>query len=227
MVLGGSAFNIKAKSLRLGGLLGAGGAGVAGAAYGGHRASVHGRGAAPDRGADHRQPWLVNALCREACFDDKAGRDRSRPIAGQAILEAQEPPDPGARDPPRQPGGQAARGVRAAGDRTDPVRRRPARVDGRGRFLRLRSGLGDAGGGRHAAGRQPDLRRSGAATSELRRPDRLPQRMAWYVGADGALDVGGSWWSARCGAATWSGPSPRGWSRPVPAWTGAGRRRAT
>ena len=36
------------------------------------------------------QPWLVNALCREACFDDKAGRDRSRPIAGQAILEAQE-----------------------------------------------------------------------------------------------------------------------------------------
>ena len=26
------------------------------------------------------QPWLVNALCAGACFDNKAGRDRSRPI---------------------------------------------------------------------------------------------------------------------------------------------------
>ena len=32
----------------------------------------------------------MNALCREACFDDKTGRDRSRPITEQAILEAQE-----------------------------------------------------------------------------------------------------------------------------------------
>ncbi len=36
------------------------------------------------------QPWLVNALCREPCFDDTAGRDRSRPIAEHSVLEAQE-----------------------------------------------------------------------------------------------------------------------------------------
>ena len=36
------------------------------------------------------QPWLVNALCNEACFKDPLGRDRSRPISEDAILAAQE-----------------------------------------------------------------------------------------------------------------------------------------
>ena len=36
------------------------------------------------------QPWLVNALCRRACFDVEAGRDRSRAIAGDDVLDAQE-----------------------------------------------------------------------------------------------------------------------------------------
>ena len=36
------------------------------------------------------QPWLVNALCAGACFDDKAGRDRSRPIDADAIHAARE-----------------------------------------------------------------------------------------------------------------------------------------
>ena len=36
------------------------------------------------------QPWLVNALCREACFESEAGRDRSRAIAADEILDAQE-----------------------------------------------------------------------------------------------------------------------------------------
>ena len=36
------------------------------------------------------QPWLVNALCYDACFDDRAGRDRSRPITDDDILAAQE-----------------------------------------------------------------------------------------------------------------------------------------
>ena len=90
MVLGGSAFNIKATSLRLGDfsqqeirdLLAQ------------HTAAT---GQAFAEEAERLiltqtagQPWPVNALCREACFDDKAGRDRSRPITNQAILEAQE-----------------------------------------------------------------------------------------------------------------------------------------
>ena len=36
------------------------------------------------------QPWLVNALAYEACFDNKAGRDRSRPINADAIQDARE-----------------------------------------------------------------------------------------------------------------------------------------
>ena len=36
------------------------------------------------------QPWLVNALCAGACFDNKAGRDRSRPIEVDDIHAARE-----------------------------------------------------------------------------------------------------------------------------------------
>ena len=36
------------------------------------------------------QPWLVNALCHEACFENPQGRDRSCPISEDAILAAQE-----------------------------------------------------------------------------------------------------------------------------------------
>ncbi len=36
------------------------------------------------------QPWLVNALAYEACFDNMAGRDRSRPVTANAIGDARE-----------------------------------------------------------------------------------------------------------------------------------------
>ena len=36
------------------------------------------------------QPWLVNALCAGACFESKAGRDRSRPIDVDDIRAARE-----------------------------------------------------------------------------------------------------------------------------------------
>ena len=36
------------------------------------------------------QPWLVNALADEACFRNKAGRDRSRLITAEAIYDARE-----------------------------------------------------------------------------------------------------------------------------------------
>ena len=36
------------------------------------------------------QPWLVNALCAEACFENKAGRDRSRTIEADDIHAARE-----------------------------------------------------------------------------------------------------------------------------------------
>ena len=36
------------------------------------------------------QPWLVNALADEACFEDEAGRDRSREIGLEAVESARE-----------------------------------------------------------------------------------------------------------------------------------------
>ena len=36
------------------------------------------------------QPWLVNALCAGACFEDKSGRDRSRAIEADDIHAARE-----------------------------------------------------------------------------------------------------------------------------------------
>ena len=36
------------------------------------------------------QPWLVNALCAGSCFDDKAGRDRSRTIEEDDVFAARE-----------------------------------------------------------------------------------------------------------------------------------------
>jgi len=90
LVLGGSAFNIKAKSLRLGDF-----------SEPEVRALLAQHTAATGQGFTAEavrliltrtagQPWLVNALCREACFDDEVGRDRARPITAEAIVAAQE-----------------------------------------------------------------------------------------------------------------------------------------
>ena len=90
VVAGGSAFNVKAKSLRLGDfsrdevltLLGQHTADTGQAFTAEALETVWER----TRG----QPWLVNALAADVCFDDKAGRDRSRPVGADAIRAAQE-----------------------------------------------------------------------------------------------------------------------------------------
>ena len=90
MVLGGSAFNIKSKSLRLGdfstqeiGDLTEQHTEQTGQMFTAEAlASIEARSAG--------QPWLVNALCREACFESAGGRDRSRPVTADAVLDAQE-----------------------------------------------------------------------------------------------------------------------------------------
>ena len=90
LVLGGSAFNIKAKSLRLGDF-----------SEQEVRALLAQHTAATGQAFTEEavrliltrtagQPWLVNALCREACFEDEVGRDRGRPITAEAIVAAQE-----------------------------------------------------------------------------------------------------------------------------------------
>ena len=90
LVLGGSAFNIKSKSLRLGDFTEE----EVRALLAQHTAET-GQAFTEDafrmvRTRTAGQPWLVNALCYDACFDDRSGRNRSRPITGDDILAAQE-----------------------------------------------------------------------------------------------------------------------------------------
>ncbi|MBX7234286.1 MAG: AAA-like domain-containing protein [Caldilineales bacterium] len=89
-ITGGSAFNIKAKSLRLGDFSRE----ETGALLWEHTQET---GQVFTREAldavwelTAGQPWLVNALAYTACFDSKAGRDRSQPITEEQILAAKE-----------------------------------------------------------------------------------------------------------------------------------------
>ena len=90
LVAGGSAFNVKAKSLRLGdfsrdealSLL---------AQHTGETGQVFTPEALDTVWEQSRgQPWLVNALAWEACFENKAMRERTRTVTAETILDARE-----------------------------------------------------------------------------------------------------------------------------------------
>ena len=90
VISGGSAFNIKAESLRLGDFsreevraLLAQHTAETGQAFTGEALECVW---AQTQG----QPWLVNALAAQACFRDRRGRERSRAVTADAILEAKE-----------------------------------------------------------------------------------------------------------------------------------------
>ena len=89
-ITGGSAFNIKAKSLRLGDFTAAE-----------VTTLLHEHTAATGQpftsealtrvwDLTQGQPWLVNALAYEACFERLEGRDRTRPITVELIDQAKE-----------------------------------------------------------------------------------------------------------------------------------------
>ena len=90
IITGGSAFNIKAESLRLGNF----NREDVESLYSIHTAET-GQVFHPDTidrvwAYTKGQPWLVNALGYEVCFKMKANRDRSRPITVDMIAEARE-----------------------------------------------------------------------------------------------------------------------------------------
>ena len=90
VIAGGSAFNIRAESLRLGDFTEVEARALL-AQHTGETGQVFTEEARSriwelTRG----QPWLVNALAYEACFRNKAGRDRSRAITAEAIVDARE-----------------------------------------------------------------------------------------------------------------------------------------
>ena len=90
VITGGSAFNIKAKSLRLGDF----DEDEARALLGQHTSETGQRFTEGALAAVWRQsqgqPWLVNALAYQACFEDEAGRDRARTIDEEAVMDASE-----------------------------------------------------------------------------------------------------------------------------------------
>ena len=90
VITGGSAFNIKAESLRLGDFS----SDDVWALVSQHQSET-GQAFAEDALAriwdlTRGQPWLVNALAYRACFRDRAGRDRARMIDRAAIEMAKE-----------------------------------------------------------------------------------------------------------------------------------------
>ena len=90
MIAGGSAFNIKALSLRLGDFSRA----EVLALLGQHTEETGQEFTAEAQDTvweqTQGQPWLVNALADEACFYGDADQDRYRPITAEAIRAAQE-----------------------------------------------------------------------------------------------------------------------------------------
>ena len=90
IITGGSAFNIKAKSLRLGNFTRA----EVETLYKQHTEET-GQPFKPGTmdqvwSLTSGQPWLVNALGYETCFEMKKGRDRSQPITTEMVIEAKE-----------------------------------------------------------------------------------------------------------------------------------------
>ena len=191
MVLGGSAFNIKAKSLRLGDF-----------SEQEVRALLAQHTAATGQAFTEEavrliltrtagQPWLVNALCREACFDDKAGRDRSRPITEDAIMEAQE------------------RLILARVTHLDNLAEKLREERLRRVIEPILTGADEQAWSTEDVAYACDLglvAQEADGTPRIANPiyaevvprhlnyavqAGLPQRMAWYVGADGGLDVEG------------------------------------
>ena len=90
IVAGGSAFNVKARSLRLGDFS----EGEVRALLAQHSDET-GQPFTPEAldliwAQTQGQPWLVNALASEACFWNEKGRDRARPIGAEDVFEARE-----------------------------------------------------------------------------------------------------------------------------------------
>jgi len=90
IITGGSAFNIKAKSLRLDNFTQA----EVKTLYEQHTEET-GQKFEPEAmelvwNLTGGQPWLVNALGYETCFEMKKGRERSQPITAETVIEAKE-----------------------------------------------------------------------------------------------------------------------------------------
>ena len=90
IITGGSAFNVKARSLRMGDFA----RGEVAQLYAQHTEET-GQPFEPEALAlvwklTQGQPWLVNALGYETCFEMTMGRDRSQTVTAEMVVEAKE-----------------------------------------------------------------------------------------------------------------------------------------
>ena len=191
MVLGGSAFNIKSESLRLGDFsereiraLLAQHTAETGQAFTEQALELIGTRTAG-------QPWLVNALCYDACFRHKPGRNRSRPITAEAVLAAQERlilrHDTHIDDLANKLREERVRRV------VEPILSGADEQAWSTEDVAYVCDLGlvaqDTDGTPHIA--NPIYAEVVPRHLNYAVQAGLPQRMAWYVGTDGGLDVAG------------------------------------
>ena len=191
LVLGGSAFNIKSESLRLGDFSDQ----EIRALLAQHTAATGQTFTEQAQTLIHRrtagQPWLVNALCYDACFRHKPGRDRSSPITAEAILEAQERlilrRDTHIDDLAHKLREERVRRV------VEPILTGADTQEWSTEDVAYACDLGlvaqDAAGTPHVA--NPIYAEVVPRHLNYAVQTGLPQQMAWYVGADGGLDVTG------------------------------------
>ncbi|MCY4454042.1 MAG: ATP-binding protein [Immundisolibacterales bacterium] len=90
IIAGGSAFNVRAESLRLGDFSHAEVESLLAQHTEETGQAFTSEARAAIRELTRGQPWLVNALAYEACFKNRAGRERSREIGAGAIQDARE-----------------------------------------------------------------------------------------------------------------------------------------
>ena len=191
LVLGGSAFNIKSESLRLGDFseqeiraLLAQHTAATGQAFTEEALALIGTRTAG-------QPWLVNALCYDACFRHKPGRDRALAITADAVVAAQERlilrRDTHVDDLANKLREERMRRV------VEPILAGAAETRCSEEDLSYARDLGlvarDADGPPRIA--NPIYAEVVPRHLNYVVQETLPQRMAWYVDADGGLDVEG------------------------------------
>ena len=188
VITGGSAFNIKAKSLRMGDF----GRDEVEALLGQHTAET-GQRFTPEAVAavwdqTRGQPWLVNALAKEMCFEHEELRLRDRPLGERDVFEARE--------------ALILRRETHLDQLTDKLREP--------RVRRVIEPLLSGGEGNYGGTDREYVRDLGlvAADHPLRianpiygevlprvltwvLQDEMPQQTAWYVRADGTLDMDG------------------------------------
>ena len=187
VIAGGSAFNIKARSLRLGDFSDE----EVDALLAQHTEDT-GQEFTPEametiRTQTRGQPWLVNALAGEACFWNEAGRDRARPITADDVFVARE---------------------RLIGRRETHLDQLADKLQ-EDRVRRVIEPLLSGGGANESSARDIEYVRDLGLIAErgllrIANPvyaevvpreltsavqETLPQETAWYVDAEGGLDV--------------------------------------